>query len=175
MSTLVIKSDTQTPPEGAVETGEFINYGGQRRQVFRETRPVYETRELVDPSTGGPMYKRGPGGIVLNATMKRREQVGTEEVEFIHDDLGNGQVVKVYGFREDPATAALNEKRARRERFVDELFDKAEKVGGLDKLIDAAESVEYPLHVGGPKWTLSDGSTFMGSRENAEAAEAALR
>lgn len=37
-----------------------------------------------------------------------------------------------------------------------------------------ASDVEFPEHRGGPHWTLSNGDSFVGSREAAEAAEASI-
>lgn len=38
----------------------------------------------------------------------------------------------------------------------------------------ADETTEYPVHKGGPHWVLSNGDKVQGSREDADAAEAAL-
>lgn len=132
----VVKSDTDTTPQGAMFTGEYVNWGGVQKKVFVEKKEIRETKEIRD-ARGDVIYKRGPGGIVLDTTMKITETVGYEEREFIVDDLGNGQAVKVYKFREDPATIAEREKEARRKKFMDELFEKAEAAGGLDALLDA--------------------------------------
>jgi hypothetical protein len=169
---LVVRSDTTTTPQDAEATGEYIVYGGQRKEIFRETRPIYETQQILDPTTGQPMYKRGPGGITLNSIMTRRVQVGTETKDFLQMELGNGQTVKVYDFRESEESIRHREREARKSRILDQLVDRlADSPGALDAVLNG----EFPKHIGGPKWELSNGESFVGSREKAEAAEAQLR
>jgi len=143
MSSLgIIRGDTNTPPDGAKWTGETVEWGGESHRVFQERRPVYRKVEVQDPTTGQPMYKRGPGGIVLNSVMTRTIVEGYTERRFILVDQGNGQTHKLYeeDYREDARVVTEREREARKRSFLDRLFEKAEAAGGLDALLDALDS-----------------------------------
>lgn len=53
---------------------------------------------------------------------------------------------------------------------TDEVEDEDDEVEDAPDI----EPAEFPFHKGGPHWTLSDGSSFQGSRADAEEAEADL-
>jgi hypothetical protein len=134
----IVKSDTDTTPDGCEFRGEYINWGGVTKKVFHEKIEVRETREITD-NQGNPVWKRGPGGVVLDVTMKVTSTTGFKEREFIIDDLGNGMTEKIYKFRPDPLEIERKEKADRRSKFIDALFEKAEAEGGLDALLDKVE------------------------------------
>ncbi len=138
----VIKSDTDSTPEGAEWRGEYYTFGGQQKKVFVESVEKSEVRPRIDPTTGGRYYKRGPGGTTLDTAHTERVVLGTEEREFIVVDLGNGTTRKQYQFREDPTEAIEREKKVRRAKILDQLFEKAEAAGGLDALLDAEDEPE---------------------------------
>lgn len=131
----VVKSDCDTTPAGAVFLGEYIQWGPYQKKVFHENIDIRETEEVKD-AQGNPIWKRGPGGITLDSTLKITRTVGKKEREFIVDDLGNGQAIKVYQFRPDAEEVKRQERAERKKKFVDELFEKAEAAGGLDALLD---------------------------------------
>src|SRR5687768_4441861 len=95
----VVRGDTDTTPTGATWTGENVNWSGAQRRVFTERAEQSKLVPVMDPHTNGVMYKRGASGQSIGSYHTRREVTGYEEREFILDDLGNGQVTKVYGRR----------------------------------------------------------------------------
>ena len=159
----VVRVDTETTPEGATWNGEYINWGGVQKKVFVERIETAEMRPLKDPHTGTVMYKRGAGGVTLNRYHTERVVTGYIEREFIVDDLGNGQTDKVFGFqwqvsldgerkqipgrlgfRPNPQDVERAQKEARRKKFLDELFEKAEAAGGLDALLEGDDEPPPP-------------------------------
>lgn len=131
----VIKSDTDTAPTGSEWRGEYYQWGDKQKKVFVETFENAEVRAIIDPTTGGPMYKRGAGGVTLNSKMTERVVLGHGEREFILVDFGNGQVGKQYTFRETPEEIERRAKAARRQANLEKLLDLAEEGGGIEKLL----------------------------------------
>src|SRR5688500_7766225 len=149
----VIKSDTDTEPQGAEFRGEYVQWGTKQKKVFWEKYEVAEQRAIVDPHTSGPMYKRGAGGTVLNSVMKERVVLDVLERDFILVDQGNGQVTKHYQFRTSPEELAARARQKRREAALDQLLDKvADTPGGLDALFGDDETPEYPLQKAAGWW-----------------------
>jgi hypothetical protein len=145
----IVKSDTDTTPDNSEFRGEYINWGGQSKKVFWEKIENRVTEEVKDHQ-GNVVWKRGPGGMVLDVPMRITRTEGFTERDFIVDDLGNGMTQKVYQFRPDPLEQERKDKEVRRAKLLDELFEKAEAVGGLDALL---ESVDEPAK---PKRTKKD-------------------
>lgn len=125
-----VKGDVETAPTGAEPTGEYVNWGGKNRRVFRETKQTYKKVQVKGPD-GQPMFKRGAGGQTLAVIHTISVPDKSIEREFILDDLGNGQTVKVYTFREDPAEIARKEREARKRRALDRLLDNPEVIEAL--------------------------------------------
>jgi hypothetical protein len=135
----VIKSDTDTTPDGAEWRGEYVNWGGEQKKVFHEKREIAKSEPIIDPETNRPMYKRGQAGQTTGQVYRIRTVVGHEDREFIQISLGNGMSTKHYDFRESQEEIDARAKRARREQLLDKLFEKAEAVGGLDALLEDDE------------------------------------
>lgn len=120
-----------TPPKKAKLTGEVVRRDGVDHHVYRELKPPHqrsEVQEVVDPDTGRVRKRQDRHG---NPTISVRTRVETipkdsEEAfrEFILEDLGNGTVVKNYGFREDPEKLRQREEEAKREAQREKLLDK---------------------------------------------------
>lgn len=121
----IVKSDTDTAPDGAEWRGEYYNWSGVNKKVFVEKFENAELEPIIDPTTKGPMYKRGAGGVTLNSVMTRRVVKDEGEREFILDDAGNGIVRKQYNFRESPEEIARKEREARRKAALDRIADLA--------------------------------------------------
>jgi hypothetical protein len=133
-----IRGDVEHTPEGAKWTGEYHRLpNGEERKIFVEYQEVTELEDIIDPATGGPLYKRGPGGVVLDKKMKRIKQVNHIPRRFIQVDLGNGCTMKQYEptYLEDPAELERKAREDKRRRFVDKLFEDAEASGELEKIL----------------------------------------
>jgi hypothetical protein len=165
-----------TPPAGSVP----IMVTPTGKQVYRLTRqrsravPVYENGERA--------YKRNANGdryVALN-TMELYE----ETLTFYLESDGNNNIQMVPW--SPPTEAELAEAERQRkiaemgggrlgEALVDANLTPEQVLAALAERPAAPQpQVEYPVHKGFGKWTLSNGSEFAGTKEDAHAAEAAL-
>ena len=142
---VIVKSELD-PGIDAIETGERIIWGGKERKVYRIEEPITKVVPLVDPQTGGRMYKRGAAGQTLNSVHTERVDTGEVRVrEFIVDDLGNGKTERIFkGFRPDPRDAERKEREKRRQKLMDEIVDRAEAAGGFDALLEDVATTPAP-------------------------------
>lgn len=144
---LKIKSDLQDKERNL--TGETVNWGGSRRDVYEEKVPQSKLERVVDPDTNRAMLKRGPNGNPLSGTFhtnrvpitdlddpelpalpaqgQRFEKVNGQVHlvrEYILVDQGNGMVHKNYHFRPDPEAAKRAAREKRRQDRLDALLDR---------------------------------------------------
>lgn len=155
-------------------------------------RPVYESMERrwtnvpdIDPSTGEQRFQPNPING-LPSYLRRRLDIREEPYQFVLYDPGNGNV------RREPYVAPSPEEvrerdlaRRKHDLMANLIHGLAERNMDVTDLLDrlappenAASAqepvVKYPRYLPVGRWGLSDGTEMKCSREEAEAAEAAL-
>lgn len=183
------------PPEGAKPVG--VHSDGRviyEMEIPDLTRIAKNKVHVTDPETGEPLYKKHPNTgekmypILKSVPFFRKQR-------FVLNRDGHGNVYKHENFEPTPEEishlAKLREKREFSERLADLAVERGisadelvlRMLGVSDTVSNKPgevtikvpeEELEYPHYRGGGHWTLSDGSSFRGSRDAAMAAESTL-
>jgi hypothetical protein len=119
-----------TKPSAAEFTGETVRDGTEEKLVYKELKPWHERSEVrvVKDHEGAVVYHQDRSGRRLRPVTERVETIPTTDPqawrEFTLVDLGDGNVVKNFYFRQDPKVAAAQKAEVERKRKWDELMDK---------------------------------------------------
>ena len=160
------------PPEGSEPHGVTPDGRQVYKLVTARSRSVLDKDDegnqkyRKNQQTGEPMYRM------------RKPQFYEKTEIFTLESGGNGNVMKMkYAPPTDAELAAAERERkivAMRdglaEAFVDQGLSPAEAVAKLTGA-KPEPGVEYPLHLNGARWQLSNGAIVTGKRGDAEAAE----
>ncbi len=91
---------TLEPPRDADPTGEWVAWGGERKQVFRMRRPLEEVTEIVPHVINGQVQMHLVAGQPVKEKTVRVPIEGAQtHFEFILVNVGNGNVRMERNFR----------------------------------------------------------------------------
>ena len=159
----------QKPEFEPAEGEEIVRYfhdkeWGSLPVVKRTVEKVVGKRQATDEN-GKPLFRKtSRDGQYTVPVMENVVQI--EEKEFLWRPINSVHANYVEHFEPSPETILAAKRRARKAELLDEMLEQMlDKEFGSD---DTEEGVEYPRHVGGPYYELSDGTKVKGKQEALE-------
>lgn len=164
------------PPQGA----EAIGVTPDGRQLYKLVTARSRSVLDIDEKTGEQKYRKNQQTGEPLYRMRKPEFYEKTEI-FYQESEGNGNVRKIPYTPPTEAELAAAERTRKiaemrdglAEAFVDRGLTPAEAVAQLAGATPE-HAVEYPFHLNGARWQLSNGEIATGKREDAEIAEKAV-